>query len=293
MPIPPAEQLVSPSLAAALIDRQFPELRPARAEPAGEGWDNFAFRVNGSLMFRFPRRELAVDWIVKEHRFLPRIAPLLPLPAPIPKWLGHADLDYPWPFLGHEMVPGETACGADLNDRERAECAAPLARFLAALHRIPVEDAPPDRFARLDAERLISRARTNFNAMQSKGLISDIGRLNDLLKSVEPLHPEPPVLVHGDMYVRHLLLNESRKLCGVIDWGDLHASDPAIDLAIAHSFLPPSAHAAFRAAYGPIPDVRWRWAKWRALYHSTVIALMDDAALTREGLRALAWIQEL
>jgi aminoglycoside phosphotransferase (APT) family kinase protein len=292
MAIPPPEQEVAPSLAAALIERQFPALRPARVEAWGEGWDNFAFRVNGALLFRFPRRQIAVEWIEKEHRFLPRIAPLLPLPVPVPRWLGRGDLGYPWPFLGHEMVPGETACGAGLNDEERAALAAPLGAFLAVLHRIPVEDAPPDRFGRLDPERLVSRAHTNLNALQSNNLIPDIGRLLSMLEDVTPLDARPPVLLHGDLYVRHLLLNESRKLCGVIDWGDLHAGDPAVDLQIAHSFLPRAAHAAFLAAYGPVDDARWRWAKWRALYHSTVIALSGDGALEREGLRALAGIQE-
>src|SRR5439155_12562403 len=138
MPMPPPEQETSPSLAAALIERQFPELRPARVEAFGEGWDNFAFRVNGTLLFRFPRRQLAVEGLETEHRLLPRLAPLLPLPVPRPRWLGRAELGWPWPFLGHEMVPGDTAFGAALNDRERAALARSLGELLSALHRVSV-----------------------------------------------------------------------------------------------------------------------------------------------------------
>ncbi len=42
-----------------------------------------------------------------------------------------------------------------------------------------------------------------------------------------------PCLMHGDLYARHLLLDESFQLSRVIDWGDLHAGDGAVDLAVA------------------------------------------------------------
>jgi aminoglycoside phosphotransferase (APT) family kinase protein len=80
----------------------------------------------------------------------------------------------------------------------------------------------------------------------------------------------------------------------VIDWGDIHLSDPAVDLAIAHSFLPPTAHAAFRQAYGPVDADTWQVARLRALWHSlTVLVYADevgDTDLVREGHVALGYL---
>ena len=56
--------------------------------------------------------------------------------------------------------------------------------------------------------------------------------------------------------------------CGVIDWGDVHLGDPALDIAIAHLILPSSAHAAFRSCYGPIDEPTWNAARYRAIYHA-------------------------
>ena len=58
------------------------------------------------------------------------------------------------------------------------------------------------------------------------------------------------------------------RLTGIIDWGDVHLGDPAIDISIAHLVVPAAAHAAFRAAYGPIDERTWTLARYRALYHA-------------------------
>src|SRR5262249_51211727 len=57
-------------------------------------------------------------------------------------------------------------------------------------------------------------------------------------------------LLHGDLYARHLLLDESDHLAAVIDWGDVCIGDPAVDLSIVYTFLPPGARDAFWAEYG-------------------------------------------
>ena len=81
-----AERIVSPELAMALVREQFPELAPRRIEPFGSGWDNTAYLIDGALVFRFPRREVAVELLETEARVLPGIAPHLPLAIPVPEW---------------------------------------------------------------------------------------------------------------------------------------------------------------------------------------------------------------
>jgi aminoglycoside phosphotransferase (APT) family kinase protein len=101
----------------------------------------------------------------------------------------------------------------------------------------------------------------------------------------------PPRWAHGDLYARHVLIDDHRRVCGIIDWGDMHVGDPALDLSIAHSFLPPSAHEAFRAAYGPIDDATWSRARYRAIFIGATLAhygrQIGDAAIGDAGRVAL------
>ena len=83
-----AEIEVSSDLARELVTRAFPDLAPVRTELLGYGWDNAAFLVNGAYVFRFPRRAVAVELIRSEGTGLPRIAPLLPAPIPVPVFAG-------------------------------------------------------------------------------------------------------------------------------------------------------------------------------------------------------------
>ena len=53
------EREVDAGLARALVEEQFPQFKPARVEPLGEGWDNAVFKANDKWVFRFPRRQLA------------------------------------------------------------------------------------------------------------------------------------------------------------------------------------------------------------------------------------------
>jgi aminoglycoside phosphotransferase (APT) family kinase protein len=80
-------------------------------------------------------------------------------------------------------------------------------------------------------------------------------------------------------------------LCGVIDWGDIHAGDPALDLAISDLVFDDEDHAAFDAAYGPIDKRTRARARWRAIYHAALTAdyahRTGNAALLAVSLDAL------
>ncbi len=99
--------------------------------------------------------------------------------------------------------------------------------------------------------------------------------------------PAEPRLCHGDLYARHLLVDGAGRLCGVIDWGDVHAGQAAVDLGIAHGFLPPEARGAFLRAYGPVEPGAWAFARLRALFYATALMLYadeeGDGALLREA----------
>lgn len=283
------ERVVDAALARELITEQFGEqfaepfggeLVPERVEPLGVGYDNTAYLVNGEWVFRFPRRQIAVPLIEREARFLPALAPRLPLPIPVPRWVGRPSERYPWPFAGHRLLRGRTAC-AGLGREARIAAAEPLARFLAALHAAPVPaELPGDEIGRMNVPLRRARAHEALAGAPAP-------RLRAILDEAPDDAPRPPpVVAHGDLYARHILVDDAGALAGIIDWGDLHRGDPAVDLAIAHGFLPPEARAAFRAAYGGVDDVTWALARFRAVSHALMVERFarasGDADLSRE-----------
>ncbi len=295
------EVVVTPELARSLIEEQFPELAPARPELLGAGMDNTAYRVNATHVFRFPRRRFALPFLEAETRLLPALAPRLPLPVPVPTLIGRPTERYPWPFAGYRMLPGRTACAATLTDRRRLALAEPLARFVAALHAIPADQAAsagagPDTLGRLDPARYNARVRGHLEQLAGRGLVEDAGPFLARLDAAPAAYTaRRDTLVHGDLYFRHLLIGSDGRLAGVIDWGDVHLGDPAADLMIAHAFLPPEGRDVFCKVYGPVPEVTWRMARLRALWHSVMVLVyaddIGDADLLREarlGLRNVA-----
>lgn len=291
------EQIIEPPLALQLIRDQFPELSSKNIRLLGAGWDNTAFIIDEELIFRFPRREIALPLLEAEWAALPKLASRLPLPIPIPQWKGSPTPHFSWPFIGYRMIPGFTACYANLLEDERAALAEPIAQFLKALHATPKSEIsqchiPSDKQSRIDGTLLTTKLKKNFEELSLLGLLENGKQLEYVVQSLQ--HFRAPVslcVVHGDFYVRHLLVDEDHHLVGVIDWGDIHLGDPAIDLAIAHSFLPVHAHKSFIKVYGDISDETWALAKLRAVYSSTLLVLFgyhsSDPTIMREGLRSL------
>ncbi|MER5324522.1 phosphotransferase [Streptosporangium roseum] len=79
----------------------------------------------------------------------------------------------------------------------------------------------------------------------------------------------PALWLHGDLHPANVLTADGT-ICGVIDFGDLFAGDPACDLATAWILLPDGTADRFHDAYQPAPDAatlrRARgWAVGRAL----------------------------
>ena len=177
-------------MALDLIKEQFPELFPMKIRLLGAGWDNTAFVVNDTLIFRFPRRECAVSLLESEWYVLPKIASHLPLPIPIPGWKGSPTPRFPWPFLGYRILPGITACYANLSEEERVGFAQPIARFLSLLHATSlVSIAECQSFEKnvshLHWENLISKTLKNFEKMSLLGLLEKRKELESIIERLQ------------------------------------------------------------------------------------------------------------
>ena len=304
-----AEFELSEELAASIIDEQFPYLAPAELTPFGEGWDNTAFIVNRKYVFRFPRREMGAEAMELELAVLPQLGDRLLLSIPELAYIGSSSERFPWRFSGYLRLPGETVCQLDWSDSQRCQAAPKLAAFLRELHSIGESEAMQmgadfDRIERTAIPKRTQRAMESLEQVDALGFATRPSLIRDGLKSIERDPPttagengRPRVLVHGDLYVRHLLADRDGCLSGVIDWGDVHCGDPAIDLAIAITFFPPPAREIFVAEYGGAAEAAWRMAMMRAIQHTLVLipfaADTKDERLLNSARQSLARIEAL
>lgn len=255
-----AERPCDPLRAARLVGTAFPALHGRPVRPLAEGWDNTVFLVDGTWVFRFPRRQIAVPGFVREIAALPRLAGLLPLPVPVPELVARDDdPDDPWPFAGARLLPGRELADAGLPDDARHGAAAALGTFLRRLHAVPAEQLAAASLPVDPLRRGWPRARADDTRVRLRQLVDAGTWAGDpavpaLLSEAERLD-EPagsPVPVHGDLHVRHLLVDGAGGAAGVIDWGDVCLADPALDLALAYTGFAGSARTAFLDAYGVV-----------------------------------------
>ena len=251
-----------------LVASQFPQWAnlPVR-EVSLQGWDNRTFRLGDELSVRLPSAAGYVPQIEKEHRWLPRLAPCLPLPIPVPLAKGQPAQGYPSEWSIYRWLPGEPVATACIPDLTRF--ASDLASFLGALYRIDPDGGPiagPHSFYRggplstYDAEtrRSIDALRDEIDANLATAIWEE---------ALAATWQEPPVWVHGDVAVANLLVQDGR-LSAVIDFGCSAVGDPACDTVIAWTFFSGSSREAFRNKL-PVEPGAWTrgrgWALWKAL----------------------------
>jgi len=239
---PPAEAPIDIALVRALLKEQHPDLAALPLVDAGEGWDNRTFRLNKDLAVRLPRRAASAPLIEHEQRWLPLLAPHLPLPIPSPIRIGRAGCGFPWSWSVTRWLPGETAPVAPPLDEHAA--ASTLARFLRALHRPAPHDAPqnPWRGVPLDARDTLLREHLAAIA----GQVDHVAVIEtwERLRATKPWK-RAAVWIHGDLHSGNLLVRDGR-LSGVLDFGDVAAGDPATDLSVGWMLLRGSARETFR-----------------------------------------------
>jgi aminoglycoside phosphotransferase (APT) family kinase protein len=297
-----AEVRIDLETATRVIGRQFPELHPLEIEIKGEGWDNVVLQINHEYLFRFPRRKLAVELLENEGLVLPKIRNRLPLSIPELIFRGQPDNEFPWPFLGYRHLEGTTACRAHLSEQERIEMAPTLATFLSTLHKISEQEAielgaVPDRLGRLDVIKRIPQMADYLSKLKDLNLFPDLDSLHAIMEqSKSCVDTGSKTLVHGDLYVRHLLIGSNRTLTGIIDWGDVHFGNPAVDLSVIFTVLPPHAHKLFFDVYGEISNETWLLARFRSLVSGFVTTVyahsIGDTDLLQEGLIGLRHLSQ-
>jgi aminoglycoside phosphotransferase (APT) family kinase protein len=222
---------------------QFPSWAdlPIEALAAG-GTDKAIYRLGDELSVRLPRRR---QWtpgsLDKEFEWLPRLAPLLPLPVPTPVARGRPGEGYPHGWAVYNWLGGKDAASAPL-DLPRA--AVDLAGLLAALRSIDPAGGPP---AAGRGGSLLPRDQDMRAGIAALAGSVDGEAVTEAWEHAlaAPDWHLPPVWVHGDLDARNLLVGDGR-ITGVIDWSCLCVGDPACDVKLAWAVLDAETRPIFR-----------------------------------------------
>lgn len=280
----------------SLLDRQFPEFSDQPIQFLGSGWDNTVYRVGHEAIFRFPRTDDSAALLETEKRVLPKIASDLPLLVPLPRWIGAPSSRFPRRWIGHEWVPGHAAHERGFDRRHRESMAVALGEFVAALHARSSDDLelPGDDLDRLDMGSRMPMLEARLAGLGQRGLLRDPRPWLELVGDPTPHERDGPVVVHGDLYAAHLICDESGEFSGVIDWGDVHLGDRAVDLSVSFGFLPPRARRRFFEAYGDVKESVYLAARRRAAFHAVSVAWyaseVGKSRLQDEALRAMKFV---
>lgn len=285
---------IDADLVRRLVAEQFSEWAGLPVEPVLPwGTDNALFRLGDELVARLPRLDRTVATLEKERRWLPRLAPQLPLAVPIPLADGAPGDGYPFPWSVYRWLSGEDATVSRVSDERRL--ATDLAKFVSALQRVDPEDGPEpgehNFFRGCPLEQRDAGTRASIASLAST---LDAGRVTDAWEAAlrAPEWDRRPVWVHGDLDARNLLVVEGR-VSAVIDWGGLGVGDPACDVMVAWKVLSQDARALFRAELD-VGEATWArgrgWALSQAVVALSYYTLETNPVLVREAGR---WLKEV
>lgn len=258
-------------LAHKLIAKQFPEYNNLQiTEVEKQGHDNRTFRLGEEMLIRLPSAEGYIRQVEKEHKWLPILAPNLPLPIPQPIAIGKPSADYPWIWSIYKWLDGKSANSIELDDEILNTIALDLANFLNEFHKFAPKDAPPPGL-----HNWWRAAHTSSYDSETSALIIKLRHLVDegmakalWDKAIASKWSKDPVWVHGDVASGNILVKDNR-LSAVIDFGCMGIGDPACDLTIAWTFFKNKSRESFRSSMNLDPGTWDRargWALWKALY---------------------------
>ena len=266
-----------PDVDAALVKRLIASQHPQWAglpieRVASDGTTNAIYRLGSAAAVRLPLVRYGEQAIDVEGRWLPRIAPGLPLVVPAQLATGEPDAGYPFRWSVHRWIEGEPVSLVPVEDL--ATLAESLAAWVAALHRIDSTGGPDAVLHDLRGAPLALRDAETRRGLAALSDEIDVDAALAVWEEALRAEPwsRPPVWSHGDLLPGNLLVRDGR-LAAVIDFAGLGVGDPACDLMIAWGLFSGESRAAFREALRDgmrLDEATWARGRGHALYHAAI-----------------------
>jgi aminoglycoside phosphotransferase (APT) family kinase protein len=266
---------VTEGLIRDLLHDQHPDLAGLSLREVAGGWGNHMWRLGDELAVRIQRMDTSPDHQLKERRWLPLLAPRLPLPIPVPMRSGAPSERFPKIWTVMTWVPGLPLDQGSIIHGDHAADA--LAAFLRALHVAAPADAPVDTGRGAHPEDCTNVFDQFVDALDADVIGADAAEVRAVWDDAvaAPVWEGPPVWVHGDLHPANVVVANGT-LAGVVDFGDLFVGDPASDLAAAWVLLPAAATARFFAAYAEADEATVQRARGVAALKSLFLMLMGQ-----------------
>nr|WP_308113346.1 phosphotransferase [Curtobacterium flaccumfaciens] len=185
---------------------------------------------------------------------------------------------YPFPWSVRRWLDGVPAVQVDDLDHERF--AAGVGAVLRQLRSVPATGGPTagaHSFHRGEHPSVYdAEVRTALDTLgggggsgRTGGTVVDRGACEAVwAEALASRWEAPAVWFHGDVLPGNLLVDDTGRLCAVIDFGTCGVGDPACDLVLAWTMLDGPARRVFRRAVD-LDDDTWArargWALWKAL----------------------------
>ncbi len=226
---------IDATLVRGLISDQFPRWTglPIRKVDSA-GTDNAMYRLGEDMVVRLPRLPGGAHQVGFEQRWLPRLAPHLPLAVPEPVAKGEPGRGYALPWGVYRWLDGDNAYDAPIS--ELAAAAVELGRFVAALRRVDATGGPASfRGGHVGSDDAYIRAAIlDLGADGTLDADRATAAWQDALQL--PQWDREPVWLHADLLPGNLLTEDGR-LTAVIDFGGLGVGDPAADMLPAWTLV--------------------------------------------------------
>ena len=272
---PGAEVGVTAELVRRALAEQHPDLADLPIREVQGGWGNQMWRLGDDLAVRVQRMDTSADHQLHERRWLPVLAPRLPLPIPVPVREGAPSALLPKLWTVVTWVHGVPL---DLTPVVHGEHTADLlAAFLRALHVVAPLDAPPDTGRGAHPRDDVGGFEALLGSLDPATVGPDVAALRAVWADARaaPDRDGPPVWVHGDLHPANVVV-AAGTLSGVVDFGDVFAGDPALDLAAAWVLLPAGLAGRFLRAYAVADEATLRRARGLAVRTSLFLLLMGQ-----------------
>lgn len=210
-----------------IIQSTFKDINVSNIRLIGKGNDSYAYEVNNNIIFKFPRHEKANRNIKKEIEILEFLENKLSYNVPKVLYVGNSNLNSKYTFAGFSKIEGVSLTKEifdSLSEEQKEELVKYLSGFLKQLHSLNYNSYQED---------IIENYMNDYNKIQEliydKIDVKTKAKIDNLYKNIlnnKDFLETTKSLVHNDFSCNNILFNkETKKVAGVIDFGDACVSD--------------------------------------------------------------------
>ncbi|MFK7974077.1 MAG: ATP-binding cassette domain-containing protein [Rickettsiaceae bacterium] len=282
---------IDTKIVRTIIDLQFPEYKKCTIKQIkNQEVENKTFRLGEELLIKIPGTFKRSDQILNEFQLINILKDQIQIRIPEPIKLGHPCETIPWQWAIYKWIDGKDAFNSDNKDMQGI--AYDLAHTLNKLHSIKLEVPITNKHNIYGKENLkdcedeVLVALNNLQNFVNTNVVKEIWDL-----AINSCWEFEPVILHGDVSSKNLLLDSKGRLYALIGFGLITKGDPAYDLTISWTFFKGISRQIFMQNITQNSKV-WNRAKGWVLWKSLIIA-NDKSKTSQEHKKSYEIIEDI